>query len=155
MKTGQAAFEFLTTYGWAFMALLIMLGALSYFGVLNPDKFLPERCTFDTDFSCDDFQLDGQSDSVKLRLNQNVGETIYLQNVTCTFPKAQEEVRNTSLGGEWLPQNKKNVGCDASSIGDRVLTSGNKEKVFVTLVYKLETDGYPHYAEGEVYANVI
>ena len=28
--------EFLTTYGWAFLIILIMIGALAYFGILSP-----------------------------------------------------------------------------------------------------------------------
>lgn len=36
---GQAALEFLTTYGWAFLVILVMIGALTYFGVLAPAKF--------------------------------------------------------------------------------------------------------------------
>ena len=43
-KKGQAAMEFLMTYGWAILVVLVAIGALAYFGVLSPDKFLPERC---------------------------------------------------------------------------------------------------------------
>ena len=45
-KKSQAALEFLTTYGWAFLIILIMIGALSYFGILSPSKLLPNRCNF-------------------------------------------------------------------------------------------------------------
>ena len=44
-KKGQAAMEFLMTYGWAILVVLVAIGALAYFGVLSPDRFLPERCT--------------------------------------------------------------------------------------------------------------
>jgi len=40
-KKVQAALEFLMTYGWAVLVILIAAGALAYFGVLSPDKFLP------------------------------------------------------------------------------------------------------------------
>jgi len=53
MKKGQAALEFLTTYGWAFLIILVMIGALAYFGVLNPTKFVPDSCTFASPFTCD------------------------------------------------------------------------------------------------------
>ena len=43
-QKSQAALEFLTTYGWAFLIIILMIGTLSYFGVINP-KLLPERCT--------------------------------------------------------------------------------------------------------------
>ncbi|MFC2016699.1 hypothetical protein ACFLUF_03190 [Chloroflexota bacterium] len=42
----QAALEFLTTYGWALVVILVMIGALAHFGILSPSKFLPERCNF-------------------------------------------------------------------------------------------------------------
>jgi hypothetical protein len=35
-KKGQAAMEFLMTYGWAILVVLIALGALFYLGVFNP-----------------------------------------------------------------------------------------------------------------------
>lgn len=38
-KKSQAAMEFLMMYGWAILIVLIALGALWYFGVLNPDYF--------------------------------------------------------------------------------------------------------------------
>ena len=38
-KKGQAAIEFLMTWGWAVLVVLIAIGALAYFGVLSPDKF--------------------------------------------------------------------------------------------------------------------
>ena len=55
---GQAALEFLSTYGFAFLIILVMIGALTYFGVLNPNRFLPERCLMNQEFSCEEFQLD-------------------------------------------------------------------------------------------------
>jgi len=51
-KKGQAALEFLSTYGWAFLVVLVMIGALSYFGVLNPSNFVPENCNFGSSLSC-------------------------------------------------------------------------------------------------------
>lgn len=51
-KKAQSALEFLTTYGWAFLVILIMIGALAYFGVLDPSRFLPDKCVFTTGFSC-------------------------------------------------------------------------------------------------------
>ncbi len=53
-KRGQAALEFLMTYGWAFLVIMIMVGALAYFGVLDPTRFLPDRCSFGTPLLCQD-----------------------------------------------------------------------------------------------------
>jgi len=76
MKKAQAAMEFLMTYGWAILVVLIAIGALAYFGVLNPERFLPETCTVGPGISCDDFQVkaDG-SGTVILRNGMGVGLT--------------------------------------------------------------------------------
>ena len=57
-QRGQAALEFLTTYGWAFLVILVVIGALAYFGVLDPSKFVPERCTMQQEFTCKDYIAD-------------------------------------------------------------------------------------------------
>ncbi len=56
-KKAQAAMEFLMTYGWAILVVLVAIGALAYFGVLNPSRFLPESCTVGPGISCDDFKI--------------------------------------------------------------------------------------------------
>jgi uncharacterized protein (UPF0333 family) len=35
-KKSQAAMEFLMTYGWAIIVVLVAISALAYFGVLSP-----------------------------------------------------------------------------------------------------------------------
>ncbi len=39
---GQAAMEFLMTYGWAILAAIIAIGVLSYFGIFSPGNFITE-----------------------------------------------------------------------------------------------------------------
>ena len=56
-RRSQAALEFLTTYGWAVLVLLVMVASLSNFGILSPDRFLPERCSVGGGFSCDGFEV--------------------------------------------------------------------------------------------------
>lgn len=53
-KRGQAAMEFLMTYGWAILAVIITIAALAYFGVLNPSLFLPTSCTMFPGIACTD-----------------------------------------------------------------------------------------------------
>lgn len=75
---GQAALEFLSTYGFAFLVILVMIGALSYFGVLSPGRFLPERCLVNAEFSCTEFEIDRTGDSqsvVRFGLQNNLGNS--------------------------------------------------------------------------------
>ncbi|MDP6139346.1 MAG: hypothetical protein QGI89_04610 [Candidatus Woesearchaeota archaeon] len=56
-KKSQAAMEFLMTYGWAILVVLVAIGALAYFGVMSPDKFLPAKCTLPAGVACVDLGL--------------------------------------------------------------------------------------------------
>ena len=56
-KKGQAAMEFLMTYGWAILVVLVVIGALAYFGILNPQTLLPERCELQQGFYCKDYRI--------------------------------------------------------------------------------------------------
>ncbi|MFC1648505.1 hypothetical protein ACFL1B_03520 [Nanoarchaeota archaeon] len=69
MKKGQVAIEYLTTYGWVFLVLLIGIGTLMYFGFLSPSKFMPDRCWFSSQLICEDYMLTQNSVSFKVRNN--------------------------------------------------------------------------------------
>ncbi len=75
MKKGQAAMEFLMTYGWAILVVLAAIGALAYFGVLSPDKFLPDKCTAAPPFSCAQYKVSGGAGpgNINVTLNNNAG----------------------------------------------------------------------------------
>ena len=47
---GQAALEFIMSYGWAMMIALVAMGSLAYM-VSNPKNITPEKCTF-SNFNC-------------------------------------------------------------------------------------------------------
>jgi hypothetical protein len=53
MKKGQAAMEFLMTYGWAILVVLLAVGSLSFFGVFDPGNVLPDQCVTFAGFGCD------------------------------------------------------------------------------------------------------
>jgi len=77
MKKGQAALEFLTTYGWAFLVILVMIGALAYFGVLNPSNLLPDKCLFGNGIGgCVDYGYDSGSTSVEAIVVNNYGAAL-------------------------------------------------------------------------------
>ena len=73
IKKGQAAMEFLMTYGWAILVVMIAIGALAYFGVLSPEEFLPEKCLISTGSGMfyDDFSIDSSS-TVRLNLKNSL-----------------------------------------------------------------------------------
>ncbi|MBI2208071.1 hypothetical protein HYU50_01095 [Candidatus Woesearchaeota archaeon] len=78
----QAALEFLTTYIWAFVVILVAIGALYYFGLFDFSKFLPQRCLFPSQFECIDYSFVG--DQVRLRLANNIGEDVSVRSFSIT-----------------------------------------------------------------------
>ena len=84
-KKGQAAMEFLMTYGWAILVVLIAISALAYFGVLNPSKFLPETCVLVPGLSCVDHKA--TNTTILLVLSNGMGQDLQGFSVavgTCT-----------------------------------------------------------------------
>ena len=75
-QRGQAAMEFLMTYGWAILVVLIAIGALAYFGVLNPSRFLPRSCTLMPGLDCDEFKVDVSDDQVQIFIRNGIGDSI-------------------------------------------------------------------------------
>jgi hypothetical protein len=81
-KESQAALEFLTTYVWAFLGILIVLGALYYFGIFDFSKYLPEKCVFTSQLECLAFVI--EETQIKIKLVNNLGETINVESATIT-----------------------------------------------------------------------
>ena len=71
-KKSQAAMEFLMTYGWAILVVLVAIGALAYFGVLSPDKFLPAKCQLPAGIACTDFRVSSDT-GVSVVLRNSIG----------------------------------------------------------------------------------
>ena len=55
-KRGQAAIEFLTTYGWAILILIIVIAAIGALGVFSPKA--PNKCDATSPIFCSDIKLD-------------------------------------------------------------------------------------------------
>lgn len=160
MKTGQAALEFLTTYGWAFLVIIIMVSTLAYFGILSPGKLLPDRCNFGAEFECQDFQISGTSYSVKIRLKNNIGDAISVTSMTASVESvlplgctglAPDPLPNTWVGG--VIKDFTFSGCDTEGAG---FVPGEKGKVLIKISYYLvrSGEGYGHDAQGEIVATV-
>ncbi len=97
-KKGQAALEFLTTYGWAFLVILVMTGALSYFGVLSPGKYITDSCKLSGLVECGGgFAVEANETSMRAGLDiaNNNNKKI---NVTGIKIKEKQDTAYITLG---------------------------------------------------------
>ena len=49
-EKGQAATEFLMTYGWAILAVIVIIGALAYFGAFSQGKYVTGQAIVNAPF---------------------------------------------------------------------------------------------------------
>lgn len=157
-KHGQAALEFLTTYGWAFLVILIMIGALAYFGVLKPSRLLPDRCTVSPEFECQDFQISKTNDEIKVRLKNNAGEPITIDSMRVTAESAASlSCDSPNLGGTWSVGEIRDFtfeDCNSDAVG---FVIGEKGKaIFSIRFYEVRSgSGYAHDITGEIFSTVV
>src|SRR3989338_3151168 len=78
MKKGQAAMEFLITYGWAILAAILVIGALAYVA-FKPSTIVPNMCVVSTPFTC---ELGTASKTgIELALRNGGGDTFNVVSV--------------------------------------------------------------------------
>lgn len=141
MKKSQAALEFLMTYGWAILVVMLALGALAYFGVFNPNKFAPNKCIFSNGLNCIGNKItDGQ---VIVVMKQAYDQSI--TNVTAelqTYNGSRYRCRTLSA---WPVDTLMNISC---GIGSLTLGPSARFKMNVTF---MKRDGkFTQLSLGEV-----
>jgi hypothetical protein len=159
-KKAQAAFEFLATYGWAFIVIAIAIAAIAYFGILSPERVLPNRCTFASEFTCLDYQISAASNEFRLKLKNGAGFPMTITSVTlasesatqysCTAP-ANIPITNMPSGNT---TDLTFTSCNTAAAG---FTQGGKAKVLVTVNYYDSRSGstYAKVGRGEVFSSVV
>ncbi len=130
---GQAALEFLMTYGWAILIIFIMIGALVYFGVFNPSKLMPERCTAEIGFQCEEWDITNALIQVRLTNSKGVG----LTNLALTTVNSLNFVNPptcTISNTTWNPDGSELISCAGANIFGGI--QGDKAKISFTMTYK-------------------
>lgn len=155
----QAALEFLTTYGWAFLVILIMIGTLAYFGILSPGKILPNRCNFGAEFQCLDYQISAAANTFKLRIKSNLGEPIDVSSITLGSESSTQYSCSTPPANltAWKPGEIKELSWSNCNTAASGTVAGEKGKVLVTIRYNSVVSGsaYTREVKGEVLSTVI
>ncbi|MBS3104979.1 hypothetical protein J4234_01870 [Candidatus Woesearchaeota archaeon] len=156
----QAALEFLTTYAWFFIIIIIVISTLAYFGILSPSKLLPKRCSMGPEIACLSFII-GQTDVgagvLRLRLRNNLPEAIIIDlwgitsDAKTPFSCLQKPATGIWLSGEI--RDAEFTGCNNAESG---LVLGDRGKVNVKISYYLASTSstFSNNVEGEVFTTV-
>lgn len=154
-RRGQAAIEFLVTYGWAIMAAMLVIGALTYFGITNPATSLPDKCIFSNAFECKDFLITNVTANIKV-IN-TAGQTVYgpitaLLTDTGAAATCTTNSSGTMFPASLEPEAEMEVVC--RNPPGSPFNQDEKAKVKITITYKKIPSGYDQVSLGEVYSTV-
>jgi hypothetical protein len=172
MKKAQAAMEFLMTYGWAILVVLVVIGALAYFGILKPETSLPDRCELQQGFYCQDFRItdmpDGQAESIRFTFQNGRGTGMMVERVIVAGTGELEHV-TCDTGGDlmnlsWATRKGLHIENGQSAAievpcGVNVfnnLPGSGKKKFDISIIWfdASSTDDYNHTMNGQLLAGV-
>ncbi len=90
---GQATVEYLTTYGWALFALIIVISVIFASGILSPSYLVSEECTFGASIPCDLFIFNQAGETgptnISIRLHNSFPYTINITRVSLEYPNGE------------------------------------------------------------------
>jgi hypothetical protein len=84
MKRGQAALEYLLTYGWAILIVIIVGASLYALGVFTPGQWTGKRATGFAYFRVEDFSLD-DGGNLEIYFQNQIGKTVELNDINATL----------------------------------------------------------------------
>ena len=83
----QAAMEYLVTYGWALLALFVVVGYLFSTGAFSANNFAAQECVFQPDLPCSPYVIYKESATVthlKFNLTNGLGFPIKIKSINYT-----------------------------------------------------------------------
>jgi hypothetical protein len=164
--------EFLMTYGWAILVVLVVIGALAYFGILKPETSLPDRCELQQGFYCKDFRIldaaaadvdtisftfqNGRGTSMMVERVQVIG-TGDVSQITCTTGDTLLSETWSNKFGRYIENGASTnlaVPCGANALDDLVGSGKKKFNIVITWFDATSTPEFAHTMNGQLLANV-
>jgi len=150
-KKAQAAMEFLMTYGWAILVVLVAVGALAYFGVLNPGRFLPSSCTIGPGLACGEFKATTSNVVIYVRngLGKSINVTFY--NLTAVgTPTCNANITGASNSVIIADGAEDDFTFSCSNMG----IVGDRFKATQTITYTATGEALSHTMTGDLTTKV-
>ncbi|MDO8339670.1 MAG: hypothetical protein Q7T16_03360 [Candidatus Burarchaeum sp.] len=93
-KKGQAAMEYLMTYAWAILVIILVLAIIIYLRIFEIGSKIPERCDFGSGLLCTSAKV--TPTSLLLKLKSGFNRPISICNLVCDNSKTPGAI---DLGG--------------------------------------------------------
>jgi hypothetical protein len=81
-KKGQVAMEYVMIYGWAILAVMVIMGFIINYANINPADFMGEECNFDVGLVCNDFAIyESGEKNIALSVTNGFSKSITITNI--------------------------------------------------------------------------
>jgi hypothetical protein len=135
---GQAAIEFLTTYGWAILALIVVFAAIISTGVLTPNYLVSEECTFGTSIMCNSALFNspsGASSSFNLQLFNGFPYKIRIKNVSIQTQDGARQVEWTGFLAEGIDMDSGTNATVKGTVSGARFPAGSIKRFWGNITY--------------------
>ena len=137
-KKGQSALEYLMTYGWAILIIIIVGGVLYYYGVFSPGKLVGENKIGFSKVDVDAWTIEsGTPPVMKIKLVNKVGKDINITQISVTDGTNTDS--NTTVNEKVSAGEKSDfISVDLTNLNP---SSGSAYKYDVTIYYYITEYG--------------
>ena len=153
-KQGQAAIEFLTTYGWMLLLVVAVVGAMSYYGFGDAKGAIPSSCYMGQTFDCKAFAL-FEDGGVGFEIINLEKKPINVTKILIRYPSENQyykaEFSSSTPSFDVGDSIKVFLNPSSSFSG-----MSGKDKVEVRLIYSYdEHDALTKSASGEIISEIL
>jgi hypothetical protein len=132
-RRGQAAIEYLMTYGWAILALVIIIAVLLASGVANPNFFVSEECTLGSNLPCQVGLVNIEQESrLFLEVGNGFAYGIVIKKIE-VFSIADNSKKITFAPAQTLIESGGSISVDEKL--DDFLSTNSVARFFVNVTY--------------------
>ncbi|OYT53258.1 MAG: hypothetical protein B6U72_06260 [Candidatus Altiarchaeales archaeon ex4484_2] len=128
-RRGQAALEFLMTYGWAILVILIVLVVLWQWGLFNPSGTIKPGQSGFWGVVPNDYEYDGGAGTFRVILQNNIDNEVEIKRINVS----------TSISSSSINPAEKvsagNLSAEHSIAGLDSYSPGSSFEVFVVIAY--------------------
>ena len=151
-KRAQSSIEYLGTYAWAFLGLILTVGALNYFGIFNPSGYTPEQCESGSQISCQDVAVftkpqTGQT-TLMILLQNNYPRNITIKGMTLKTASGELDSQQSDIVVEPGRTATLTFGWNEQVV------AGQKEQFSYTIEYHRYGGTFDHDIAGTATVNV-
>ncbi len=146
-RKGQAALEYLMTYGWAIIVIMVVGLVLWQMGIFTPDA-TPPGCNGFSQIVPLDSKFDSASKELKVVISNDAGTKLHLNNINATYMSTEKIV---SINDDMRPGISRMVDFDFSAA---TVNSGDYYRINMIIDYTNALSGITHRSSGYCWGTI-